>query len=90
MEKDIFSKLFVLLTPAGFIALKAGWIVTEVGRQPWIIHKIMKTKDAVTPMPGIEYSFYMYIALYGMLTVAVTWLMTRQIKAFNNSKITSV
>ena len=90
MEKELFWKLFTLLTPAGFIALEAGWIVTEVGRQPWIIHKIMKTKDAVTPMPGIEYSFYMYIALYGILTVAVTWLMTRQIKAFNNSKIASV
>lgn len=81
-----FWLLFILLAPMGFIALEAGWIVTEVGRQPWIIHNIMKTKDAVTPMPGIEYSFYLYVFVYGTLTVAVTWLMGRQIKALNNSK----
>ncbi|WP_303315145.1 cytochrome ubiquinol oxidase subunit I [Flavivirga abyssicola] len=82
-----FWLLFVLLAPMGFIALEAGWIVTEVGRQPWIIHNIMKTKDAVTPMPGMIYSFYMYITLYSILTVAVIWLMRRQIKSLNNSKL---
>ncbi len=82
-----FWLLFTLLAPMGFVALEAGWIVTEVGRQPWIIHNIMKTKDAVTPMPGMVYSFYMYVVLYTILTVAVTWLMGRQIKSLNNSKI---
>lgn len=81
-----FWVLFILLAPMGFIALEAGWIVTEVGRQPWIIHNIMKTKDAVTPMPGIEYSFYLYVFVYSTLTIAVTWLMGRQIKALNNPK----
>lgn len=79
--------LFIVLAPTGFIALEAGWIVTEVGRQPWIIHNIMKTKDAVTPMPGMVYSFYLYVIVYTVLTLAVTWLMSRQIKALNNSKI---
>ncbi len=78
---------FFLLAPLGFVALEAGWIVTEVGRQPWIIHNVMKTKDAVTPMPGIVYSFYMYLVLYGTLSIAVTWLMIRQIKFLNNSNI---
>ncbi|MHA7060143.1 cytochrome ubiquinol oxidase subunit I [Aquimarina sp. M1] len=78
--------LFVCLAPIGFIALEAGWIVTEVGRQPWIIHKIMRTKDAVTPMPGIVFSFYTYIAVYVTLSVAVTWLMIRQIKVLNAEK----
>lgn len=82
-----FWLLFTCLAPMGFIALEAGWIVTEVGRQPWIIHNIMKTKDAVTPMPGMIFSFYMYVVLYTILTVAVTWLMMRQIKSLNNSKI---
>ncbi|MDC1161974.1 cytochrome ubiquinol oxidase subunit I [Tenacibaculum sp.] len=77
--------LFIILAPMGFIALEAGWIVTEVGRQPWIIHKIMRTKDAVTPMPGIVFSFYMYIVLYLALTISVTWLMSRQIKVLNQS-----
>tara|TARA_R110002049_G_scaffold309289_2_gene520259 strand:+ start:40996 stop:42300 length:1305 start_codon:yes stop_codon:yes gene_type:complete len=82
-----FWLLFTLLAPMGFIALEAGWIVTEVGRQPWIIHNIMKTKDAVTPMPGMIYSFYMYVTLYTTLTIAVSWLMMRQIKSLNNSKL---
>jgi len=77
---------FACLAPVGFIALEAGWIVTEVGRQPWIIHNVMRTKDAVTPMPGMIYSFYMYVLLYTILAIAVTWLMSRQIKVLNNSK----
>ncbi|MGY3795792.1 cytochrome ubiquinol oxidase subunit I [Aquimarina sp. 433] len=75
--------LFIALAPLGFLALEAGWIVTEVGRQPWIIHKIMRTKDAVTPMPGIVVSFYTYIVVYTTLSIAVTWLMIRQIKVLN-------
>lgn len=86
-QSNKFWLLFTLLAPMGFIALEAGWIVTEVGRQPWIIHNIMKTKDAVTPMPGMIYSFYMYVALYTILTIAVTWLMIRQIKSLNQSQI---
>ncbi|MBD3581917.1 cytochrome ubiquinol oxidase subunit I [Flavobacterium selenitireducens] len=82
-EKRSFWLLFALLAPTGYIALEAGWIVTEVGRQPWIIHKIMRTKDAVTPMPGMIYSFYFYLMLYTILTLTVIWLMRRQIKALN-------
>ncbi|WP_299676692.1 cytochrome ubiquinol oxidase subunit I [uncultured Dokdonia sp.] len=82
-----FWLLFTVLAPMGFIALEAGWIVTEVGRQPWIIHNIMKTKDVVTPVPGIVYSFYMYVILYSILTIAVTWLMSRQIKSLNNKTL---
>ena len=42
-----------LATPMGFLAIEAGWMVTELGRQPWIIHGVMRTADAVTPMPGL-------------------------------------
>jgi cytochrome d ubiquinol oxidase subunit I len=73
-------KLFVLAIPVGYIALEAGWTVTEVGRQPWIIYGIMRTKDAVTPMPGIVYSFYIFTAVYLSLSVIVTFLLYRQIK----------
>ncbi|MGV3705026.1 MAG: cytochrome ubiquinol oxidase subunit I [Arcticibacter sp.] len=73
-------KLFVAATPMGFIAVEAGWTVTEVGRQPWIIHGVMKTADAVTPMPGIIYSFYLYSAVYISLAVIVAFMLYRQIK----------
>ncbi|MFV9550877.1 cytochrome ubiquinol oxidase subunit I [Algibacter sp. PT7-4] len=86
-QNNKFWLLFTWLAPMGFIALEAGWIVTEVGRQPWIIHNIMRTKDAVTPMPGMVFSFYMYVVLYSVLTIAVTWLMKRQIKSLNNSEL---
>jgi cytochrome d ubiquinol oxidase subunit I len=67
------------LTPLGFIAVEAGWTVTEVGRQPWIIYGVMKTKDAVSSMPGLQYSFYIISAVYLLLTLIIIWLMRRQI-----------
>lgn len=81
LNKRWWIMLLVWLTPVGFIAVEAGWIVTEVGRQPWIIYGIMKTKDAVTPMPGIQYPFYMITVIYLALTFLVFILMRRQILA---------
>ncbi|MDQ3395408.1 MAG: cytochrome ubiquinol oxidase subunit I, partial [Bacteroidota bacterium] len=75
-----FLRMVALATPMGFIALEAGWVVTEVGRQPWIIYGIMRTKDAVTPMPGIQYSFYIFTFVYISLSFVVILLLTRQIK----------
>ena len=77
--------MLVWLTPVGFIAVEAGWIVTEVGRQPWIIYGIMKTKDAVTPMPGVQYPFYLITLVYLLLTFLVVWLMRRQILAVHSN-----
>ncbi|MGC1244561.1 MAG: cytochrome ubiquinol oxidase subunit I [Chryseosolibacter sp.] len=73
-------KLFALSIPLGFIAVEAGWTVTEVGRQPWIIHGIMRTEDALTPMPGIKWSFFLFTAVYISLTIMVIFLLYRQIK----------
>jgi len=73
-------QLFTISIPLGFMAIEAGWTVTEVGRQPWIIYKIMRTADAVTPMPGIIYSFYLFTAVYISLSIIVTFLLYRQIK----------
>ena len=79
LQSNWLLKLFVLATPMGFIAVEAGWTVTEVGRQPWIIYGIMKTADAVTPMPGIRYSFYLFTAIYLSLSVIVIFMLYRQI-----------
>lgn len=80
LEKKWFLWLFVCATPLGFIALEAGWTVTEVGRQPWIMYGYMKTAEAVTPMPGIFYSFLVFTLVYLSLSVIVTFLLYRQIK----------
>jgi cytochrome d ubiquinol oxidase subunit I len=65
--------------PMGFIAIEAGWTVTEVGRQPWIIHGVLRTADAVTPMPGLIVPFLLFTLLYCFLGVIVVWLLYRQI-----------
>lgn len=83
LQKTWFWLLFALAAPLGFIAVEAGWIVTEVGRQPWVIYNIMRTEDSVTPMNGIEYSLFLFIFLYVVLAIAVSWLMGRQITVFN-------
>lgn len=79
-DKGWFLKLFIAATPIGFIAVEAGWTVTEVGRQPWIIQGVMRTADAVTPMPGIHYSFYLFTVVYFTLSIVVIFLLYRQIK----------
>ena len=81
LEKRWWLKTLAWLTPVGFIAVEAGWTVTEVGRQPWIIYGIMKTRDALTPMPGIQYTFYLITLIYLLLSFVVFWLMRRQIMA---------
>ncbi|HEV3224354.1 MAG TPA: cytochrome ubiquinol oxidase subunit I [Puia sp.] len=73
-------RLFVFAIPTGFIAVEAGWTLTEVGRQPWILQGIMRTSEAVTPMPGIIYTFYLFTAVYISLAFAVIFLLYRQIK----------
>lgn len=80
LRRKWFLLVFALSTPLGFIAVEAGWTVTEVGRQPWIIYGFMKTADAVTPMPGIVWSLYLFTAVYLSLSVVVVYLLHRQIK----------
>jgi len=70
-------------TPLGFIAVEAGWTVTETGRQPWIIYGIMRTKDAVSSMPGLRYSFFVITIVYLLLSLIITWLMRRQINTIH-------
>ena len=71
--------LLAWLMPAGFIAVEAGWVVTEVGRQPWIIQGVMRTADAVTPMPRLAAPFALFTLLYLFLGAVVCWLLWTQI-----------
>ncbi len=63
--------------PLAFVAIEAGWVVTEVGRQPWVIYGIMRTADAVTPMPRLVVPFTTFTVLYLFLAFVVTVLMLR-------------
>jgi len=57
-------RALVVVGPFGFLATEAGWIVTEVGRQPWVVQGFMRTAHAVTPMPGLVVPMATFTALY--------------------------
>jgi len=79
-----FLKVVAVGTPLGFIAVEAGWIVTEVGRQPWIIYEILTTAESVSPVPGQIFHLIVFVISYMILAFAAVWLMRRQIKALDN------
>ncbi len=64
--------------PLGFVAIEAGWVVTEVGRQPWIIYGVMRTREAVTPVHGIGVPFCLFTGLYVFLGFSVFSLLRGQ------------
>jgi cytochrome d ubiquinol oxidase subunit I len=71
-------RTLALVTPMGFLAIEAGWTVTEVGRQPWVIHGVLRTADAVTPMPGLVVPFLIFTLLYVLLGAIVVYLLRQQ------------
>jgi cytochrome d ubiquinol oxidase subunit I len=64
-----------IVTPFGFLATEAGWTVTEVGRQPWVVVGLVKTAAAVTPMTGLLYPMALFTLLYIGLTAIVVVVM---------------
>lgn len=72
-----FLRVLVACTPLGFLALEAGWVVTEVGRQPWIIYRVMRTAEAVTPVPGLGVSFAILAFVYAVLGILSFGLLAR-------------
>ena len=59
------------------MALIAGWITTEVGRQPWVVYDAMRTSQAVTAADGLELGYVFLGVLYASLAAAVVWLLRR-------------
>ena len=74
-----YLRFITCCAPLGFIAIEAGWTVTEVGRQPWIIYNYMRTAEAVTPMPNLVVPFVCFTVLYIFLSIIVVILLRRQI-----------
>jgi cytochrome d ubiquinol oxidase subunit I len=75
----LLLRAIALCAPLGFIAIEAGWVVTEVGRQPWVIHGVLRTSAAVTPMPGLTFTFLLFTLLYLFLGIVVGWMLYSQI-----------
>jgi cytochrome d ubiquinol oxidase subunit I len=65
----------VVAGPASVVAMESGWIVTEMGRQPWIVHGVIRTADAATSAPGLAATFGIFIAIYVALAVTCARLL---------------
>lgn len=72
-----FYRAVVAAGPLAVIALISGWITTEVGRQPWVVYRIMRTKQAVTDVGDLGVAYGVLIAVYVALAAAVFWLLRR-------------
>jgi cytochrome d ubiquinol oxidase subunit I len=72
-----FYRAVIAAGPLSFVALIAGWITTEVGRQPWIVYEVMRTEQAVTSADGLEIGYAVLVAVYLTLGAAVFWLLRR-------------
>jgi cytochrome d ubiquinol oxidase subunit I len=72
-----FYRALVLAGPLSVVALIAGWITTEVGRQPWIVYRVMRTSEAVTGADGIPVGYGTLVLVYLCLAGIVAWLLRR-------------
>lgn len=81
LDSKWFLRAIIAAAPLGFIAIETGWTVTEVGRQPWIIYGVMRTSEAVTPMPGLVVPFITFTVLYIFLAIITVFLLLRQVAA---------
>jgi cytochrome d ubiquinol oxidase subunit I len=70
-------RALLVASPLGFVALEAGWLVTEVGRQPWVIYEIMRTADGVTPVADVPLTLLGFSVLYVALGAALVYLLLR-------------
>ena len=71
-ESRWFLRFCVAMGPSGFIAVLAGWMVTEVGRQPWIVYGVLRTRDAVSPVTAgdVATSLIVYMVVYAIVFTA--------------------
>ncbi len=79
LPDDPWFLLLVAATgPLGILGIEAGWTATEVGRQPWVVVGWLRTADAVTPMPGLQWTFLGFTVLYVLLGLGCALLLRRQ------------
>ena len=75
------AALVALVGPLGFVSLEAGWLVTEWGRQPWVVRGLLRTADAVTPFRPLAPLFVAFTLVYLLLGAVVGYLLWRQVQA---------
>jgi cytochrome d ubiquinol oxidase subunit I len=80
-ESVWFYRALALAGPLSVVALIAGWVTTEVGRQPWVVYRVMLTSQAVTGAGGIPIGYGALALIYVGVGVAVVWILRRLAKA---------
>jgi cytochrome d ubiquinol oxidase subunit I len=75
----IFHRVLIVAIPLPYLAMLAGWVVREVGRQPWMVYGVLKTEDAISPLsPAATWtSFIAFTVLFAVLIAVNYWLLTR-------------
>ena len=75
----LYLKVMLFSIPLPYIAIQAGWVLAEVGRQPWIVYGLMKTSDAVSPIdtPQVFISFMAFLIVYGLLGIIGFYLIVK-------------
>lgn len=74
---QLLAWALLVASPLGFVALETGWMVTEIGRQPWILYGVMRTAEAVTTAPDVASTFWGFVLLYLLLTFTLLYLLLR-------------
>ena len=80
-ESRWFYRALTLAGPLSLVALIAGWVTTEVGRQPWVVYQVMLTRQAVTGASGIPVGYATLVAVYLLLGGAVVWVLRQLARA---------
>jgi cytochrome d ubiquinol oxidase subunit I len=84
-RENLFGRRFLIAValcgPVGLLCVEAGWVVTEMGRQPWAIRGVMRTAEAATPVGGLLLPFAFFSLLYLGLGAASVWLLRREVAA---------
>jgi cytochrome d ubiquinol oxidase subunit I len=76
-----FYRAVVAAGPLSVVALIAGWVTTEVGRQPWVVYGHMRTEEAVTGASGIPVGYATLVIVYAGLLAAIVWILRRLARA---------
>jgi len=82
IESPGYLKLMLFSIPLPYIAIELGWVLAEVGRQPWIVYGLMRTSDAVSPVAGSQVlaSFIAFVLVYGLLGITGYYLIFKHVK----------
>ena len=82
MESPLYLKLMLFSIPLPYIANELGWMLAEVGRQPWIVYGLMKTSDAASPVAGSQVltSLIAFFLVYGLLGAVGVYLISSHVK----------